>query len=55
MAPGKSQTDPEKVRTNPEKVRFGITQKTLETRMNKGFTDDPRARARKNKKNKRKT
>jgi hypothetical protein len=50
MTPEKREINRKKGRANRKKGRIGITQKTLETRMNKGFAGSPRARAQKNKK-----
>ena len=54
MTPEKREINRKKGRANRKKGRIGITQKTLETRMNKGFAGSPRARAQKNKKKKEK-
>jgi len=55
MAPQKRETNRKKGRANRKKGRIENASKPLQTRMNKGFAAFPRVRARKNKKNKRKT
>jgi hypothetical protein len=51
IALGKCQAVSENVRDSSENVRIERTQKTPQTRMNKGFAAGPRARARKTRKN----
>jgi hypothetical protein len=55
MTPQKRETNRKKGRDNRKKGRVREASKTTQTRMDKGFAACPRARARKNKKNYKKT